>query len=337
MNDIKNENPAAEKPEEGRTGTDLAEQNGIRIRRSNPVATAFVLLLLCAALVTAGWLIFSFLQSRTEQPAQEESRKTVAVTGVSSGNGMLQRLTENTPLTEEATETPESETEENPEEIFFGSALPSVASSQLTVEGLSTADKEKTGFRESDFVRAASEFLEKNGIEADRITFREEITCSSDASAYEALIDGREDKILSVLFYPDFPGRYIFILQDARTVTVPVQTQQTERTQTVQDIPTQTEAPQRETEETETPYDATELSVTGMTGTLQNYLENYYELQYRLYEYLYRNGYRDMKSVNVEDYEIDADTRTAVIYLKLPDGSIIICSYRRDENSYSFQ
>ena len=69
---------------------------------------------------------------------------------------------------------------------------------------------------------------------------------------------------------------------------------------------------------------------------LLNYLDNRYELQYSLYDYLYKNGYRDVKAVTVEDYEIKVEEKAAEIIFGMPDGGTITGKYNKENNRYTF-
>lgn len=226
--------------------------------------------------------------------------------------------------------------------IIFGSRQSSVTSS-FQILGLSEAEKLGVGFRETDFLYALSAFLSEHQIRVKKLTFAEEIPCSSPGAAvYRVRLDNRKDWYLIVMFYPDYPGKYQFLLmedeedEDAGT---------TAQSETQAQLPSpQTEAPVKQveqsvsvhTEQTEA-YDATRLTVSGIPETLLNYLANQYELQYSLYDYLYRNGYRGVTSAAVSAYDIDGDNKTATIQFLLSDGQRITGTYRKDENLYVYQ
>ncbi|MCC8104220.1 MAG: hypothetical protein LIP11_18850 [Clostridiales bacterium] len=174
------------------------------------------------------------------------------------------------------------------------------------------------------------------------VIFENELSCSSGgAVAYSARLDHSESRII-IIMYPDYPGQYILLLEEASDVA--------EESEIVGELETQTESGANErmqeaieiqsgqnSSETGRKYDATTLSVTGIPTTLLNYLSNRYELQYTLYDYLYRNGYSDVTAAAVNSYEIDADARTATITFTLSDGSSLTGIYSRDDNSYSYQ
>jgi len=280
--------------------------------------------------------------------------KTVQVTGTSdvdesdissageSGTTTEENRNETKNLNGTSSDT-ENETEaDNWQQTIFGDSENTILSS-LKVTGLTEEQKEKSGYRESDFLMALSAFLSNNDLAGvTEVTFENEIPCSSDgAFAFCASMDNSEDR-LTVIMYPDYPGQYILLLEETQETA--------EKSDRVEEAETQNESEADEetqeaieiqsgqsSSETERSYDATTLSVTGIPTTLLNYLANRYELQYTLYDYLYRNGYSDVTAAAVNSYEIDADTRTATITFTLSDGSSLIGIYNRDENSYSYQ
>ncbi|MCD8076729.1 MAG: hypothetical protein LUF27_17220 [Lachnospiraceae bacterium] len=228
------------------------------------------------------------------------------------------------------------------QKTIFGEAESSVLSS-IKISGLTEEQKEKSGYRESDFLTALSAFLTDNGLTGvTEVIFENELSCSSDgAVAYSARLDHSESRII-IIMYPDYPGQYILLIEEASDAA--------EESEIVGELETQTEKGSNErmqeaieiqsgqnSSEMGQKYDATTLSVTGIPTTLLNYLSNRYELQYTLYDYLYRNGYSDVTAVAVSSYEIDVDTRTATITFTLSDGSSLTGIYNRDDNSYSYQ
>lgn len=225
------------------------------------------------------------------------------------------------------------EQENNWQEQIFGSETDALAASQIKISGISEKMKEQTGFRESDFVKAASAFLDGRA-QVSSIEFQEQISCSSEnAVAFWARLNGREDKVLNVIFFPDIQGKYLFTLQEAQKLTVQVQTE-TEQSRDTANIPLpQTEPPVPQTTES---YDATRLTVEGMPATLLNYMDNEYDFKYSLYAYLYQNGYRDEDTVQITGYEIDADNRTAEIAISLSGGGNITCIYSKNNNAYTY-
>ncbi|MCD8396213.1 MAG: hypothetical protein LUD12_03335 [Lachnospiraceae bacterium] len=279
---------------------------------------------------------------------------TVQVTGTSDADELdISAAGENGTTTEEnqseaenlniTSSAKESETEtEGWQQTIFGDSE-KVILSAIKISGLTEEQKEKSGYRESDFLMALSAFLSDNDLAGvTEVIFENEIPCSSEgAFAFSASMDNSE-KQLTVIMYSDYPGQYILLLEDTQEVA--------EESEAVEESETQNESEADEqaqeaieiqsgqgSSETERSYDATTLSVTGIPTTLLNYLANRYELQYTLYDYLYRNGYSNVTAAAVSSYEIDADTRTATITFTLSDGSSLTGIYNRDENSYSYQ
>ncbi|MCD8348913.1 MAG: hypothetical protein LUD16_13430 [Lachnospiraceae bacterium] len=280
--------------------------------------------------------------------------QTVQVTGTSETDGLdISTAGADGTTTEEnqggtdnqdgiASETENASGTREWQKTIFGEAENTVLSS-IKVSGLTEEQKEKSGYRESDFLTALSAFLTDNGLAGvTEVIFENELSCSSDgAVAYSAKLDNSESRIV-IIMYPDYPGQYILLLEETMNAA--------EESELVEELETQTESEANEraqeaieiqngqnSSETGRKYDATTLSVTEIPITLLNYLSNRYELQYTLYDYLYRNGYSDVTAVAVSSYEIDADTRTATITFTLSDGSSLTGIYSRDDNSYSYQ
>lgn len=252
---------------------------------------------------------------------------------------MTEKLTEK--FTEKLTEKPEEQTEENWKETIFGNDLQQVSDAQLFVSGLSKSEKRKLQFRESDFVKAAGSFFQDQRIDVRTVEFQKQISCSSaDGIAYMASLPGHDTLLLSVVFYPEFPGKYIMSLietdmeEKQESGAQEPQPRQPAETQTPETIPpsAQTSAEGDEPDR----YDATKLSVNAVPSTLANYLDNCYELQYSLYGFLYKNGDRDISSASVKDYTIDPDARTATMKITLEDGKEVTGTYKKDSNSYSY-
>ncbi|MCD7819798.1 MAG: hypothetical protein LUH07_12240, partial [Lachnospiraceae bacterium] len=279
--------------------------------------------------------------------------KTVRVTGTSDADELdISAAGENGTTTEEnqseaenlntTSSATESETEtENWQQTIFGDSENSILSS-IKVSGLTEDQKEKTGYRESDFLMALSAFLSDNDLAGvTEVTFENEIPCSSEgAFAFNASMDNSE-KQLTVIMYPDYPGRYILLIEEAQETEEESDAEEESEMQNESEADEQTQdaieiQSGQSSSETERSYDATTLSVTGIPTTLLNYIANRYELQYTLYDYLYRNGYSNVTAAAVSSYEIDADTRTATITFTLSDGSSLTGIYNRDENSYLY-
>ena len=267
-------------------------------------------------------------KKETECKTTEMDTGTVQVTGAKKNAAGVEET--------EGTTLPESEAsllEEKEEwmEMLFGPSLPTIAR-ELTIQGLSQAAKEGIGFLESSFVQAASRFLTKEGIVGTQLVFEEEIPCSSPgAHAFKASIPGWEGT-LSVLFFPDFPGASIFLLQKAEPEGQEKIIQETQPIRSTEKQP-ETDALPPETIAT---YDAAQLSILAIPESLLNYLKNQYELQFSLYRYLHAHGYPEVRSITVEGYQIDGENQTATIQLRLPDGESLTGVYERKENTYRY-
>ena len=223
-------------------------------------------------------------------------------------------------------------------EKVFGESDNAVVTTPVKVTALTENEKELLHFRESDFIKSLSGFLLEEDIKTSEVTFQGSIPFSSkEASAYVAGIKGMDTKNLIVLFYPQYPGRYQFLLVDKEVIkeaSLPDQGQTGNR-ETVQTAPALQNQPL--SVEAENTYDAANLEVRAVPKQLYNYLKNPYELQYGLYDYLYKNGIRNVSTATVSSYEIDADRRCASITLSIDGGRIIKALYLLDSNTYSFQ
>lgn len=221
-----------------------------------------------------------------------------------------------------------------------------------TVTGFTDREKREIGFLESDFLKDAGAFLAGQQIQTKRIIIEDRIAGSSNAAvAFQGRLEGKDDYILDIVFYPDLPGEYIFLLRNVKgnergndgqaaqgtdgqnTAQVSQNNNSSQTTQeeaaAVQNNES-TPAPQN-------PYDATNLAIKKIPETLLNYIDNRYEFQYSLYDWLYNHGKKDVESAMVTDYSIDGDSRTASIELSLSDGSSISAVYDKTGNSYSFK
>lgn len=215
-------------------------------------------------------------------------------------------------------------------EKVFGESDNAVVTTPVKVTGLTENEKELLHFRESDFIKSLSGFLLEEDIKTSEVTFQGSIPFSSkEASAYEAGIKGMDSKNLIVLFYPQYPGRYQFLLVDKDAIMEASLPDQGQTAPALQNQPLSVEA--------ENTYDAANLEVRAVPKQLYNYLKNPYELQYDLYDYLYKNGIRNVSTATVSSYEIDADRRSASITLSIDGGRIIKALYLLDSNTYSFQ
>ena len=259
--------------------------------------------------------------------------------------------TEITPESEASKKAPETETKRSeteavlpPEDAdwkgtIFGKEDMDVAERQIFITGLTGAEKEKLSFRESSFMKAVSAFLSSERIDVRTVRFVKKAAVSpAGAAEYIASLPGHDNLYLTVLMYPEYPGRYILSLLNLGGLTEdPGETERSEAASSASSL----NRPQvLETQPSPVPatntYDASRLSVLAVPSTLVNYLDNRYELQYTLYDFLYRNGKSTVASASVISYSIDPDNRTATIMLNLDDGSVVTGTYRKDENSYSY-
>lgn len=228
------------------------------------------------------------------------------------------------------------------EEFFFGPSASGIYTSQIQISGLSSKEKERMNFSESAFTRSVSEFLERQGIKTERIVFKESIDCSSkNAVAYLATIDGYEDEQLTVIFYPECAGKFLYTLEHVEEKTAEINAVVQTEAVVPQTEPSKPQAaaspqPQVQTIQTERVYDATRLSVYSIPKELLNYIDNQYMLQYQLYDYLYKNGYENVTSATITDYKINGDTRTAKIFFVLDNGKKVTGVYEKEDGSYRF-
>lgn len=281
-----------------------------------------------------------------ERSREEISEDVVSVTEAGSD---VEELTAETEKAKPDGAKPETEKNEDPapktdiswQEDIFGYSNAKVIMTPIKVSGLTENEKTLTGFRESDFVKSLSSFLTTNNIQASGVTFKGSIACSAaGAAAYTADIAGVKNKRIVVLFFPKYPGKYLFALEDVpkeekqEKKAAPSQTEKP--AQTTVTIPQQTAVPTSQTQSEDT-YDAMKLKLTGVSSELGNYLANPYELQYGLYDYLYHHGVRNATSAQVTDYYIDSDEREATIQISISGSGNVTVLYDRDANSYSYQ
>ena len=221
-----------------------------------------------------------------------------------------------------------------------------------TVTGFTDREKREIGFLESDFLKDAGAFLAGQQIQTKRIIIEDRIAGSSNAAvAFQGRLEGKDDYILDVVFYPDLPGEYIFLLRnvkgnergnDGQTVQgadgqSTAQVSQSNDSAQIMQEPVAAVQNNESTPAVQNSYDATNLAIKKIPETLLNYIDNRYEFQYSLYDWLYNHGKKDVESATVTDYSIDGDSRTASIELSLSDGSSISAVYDKTGNSYSFK
>lgn len=335
---------------EGRT-----DENNGKEKEGWENAPGYIPYIACAACV-AIFVFFVWIRFGKTEPAPE---RKVQVSGTKSSQIQMTEAPE-TGLTPEVDSEEEKQTEAETEkwtgtqtetqregnsgeyaetwrEQVFGTDPGGVVSGGLQVRGLSQAQRNALGFRESDFVSAAGQFLSGNGIQTGLITFGDQAETSCPGAAYFADLDGYEDKKLCVILYASYPGEYILTLLDVPESIRKTEAEQDHTASMGQMPQAQGETPQTALEETQDSYNAASLDVTGIPQKLHNYLTNEYEMQYSLYDYLYKHGKRDVIGASVAGYEIDADNRLATIQFLLSDGSSVTGTYRKDENSYTYR
>ena len=226
------------------------------------------------------------------------------------------------------------------------------------VTGFTEREKREIGFQESDFLKDAGAFLSKQQIQTKRIIVEDRIAGSSSAAvAFQGRLEGKDDYILDMVFYPDLPGEYIFLLRnikgnerqngtnaeagaaDQNKAGNDTQSQNIQNNAAVQGGSQAVTAPQstQEDSQMQDSYNAADLSVKQIPETLLNYIDNRYEFQYSLYDWLYNHGKKNVESATVTDYSIDGDSRKATIDLVLSDGSSVAAVYDKTANSYSFE
>ena len=225
--------------------------------------------------------------------------------------------------------------------VIFGDHENGIVSYPITIQGLTENEKNLTGFRESDFVRSLSSFLSMNNIKTSAVTFSGSIACSAgEAAAYLAKMKGVDDRSLIVLFFPKYPGKYLFALEDIAEEKKEESVKKPETVTPSQSVNLQTQpsVPSVQTQpQSENSYDAMSLTLSGISSELGNYLSNPYELQYSLYDYLYNKGIRSAKSASVKSYYIDSEDRSATIQIEIAGIGSVTAIYDPGNNEYSFQ
>ena len=221
--------------------------------------------------------------------------------------------------------------------------------SVTAVSGFTDREKREIGFLEADFLKDAGAFLAKQQIQTKRIIIEDRIASSSDTGvAFQGRLEGKDDYILDIVFYPEIPGEYVFLLRNVKgnergtegNSSSNTQGQSQDQNASQAQETTQPAVTPQTTETVQRPqntYDAASLSVRSIPETLLNYIDNRYEFQYSLYDYLYNNGKRDIGTASVTDYSIDGDARSASIELTLSDGSNVTAVYDKESNTYSFE
>lgn len=216
--------------------------------------------------------------------------------------------------------------------MIFDAKESTVGRGQIKVTGLSSGAKKQLSFLEAEFVAELTAFLQQQNIKTSEVVFEKEILISEEnVSGYVLQIDGQEKAQLLAFFFPKLPGQYLFTVLE-KTIQETMETE-------VQPQAPQMEAPvsmRTEVIADADTYDASTLTINGIPEKLLNYLDNRYELQYSLYDYLYRNGYRNVKTVVVDDYEIKAEEKVVEIIFGMKDGKRITGKYDKESKQYSF-
>ena len=251
-----------------------------------------------------------------------------------------------TELSEEQRQELIRQGQESMKDQIFGDGDESGISPYLTITGMTDKEKRDAGFMESDFLRQAGLFLKDRGISTKRIIVENQIDSSlPDAMAFQGRLEKQDSKSFRFILFPKMPGEYIFLIEEKETEVQP-ETLTTETSsgadsqnsgQPAQNaVQPQTQAQPQSQQETDSGYDATQMSISSVPEELLNYLDNRYVFQYSLYDYLFGKGKKDVNGAEVTDYSIDAGTRQATIRLKLDDGSALTAVYSKDSGKYSF-
>ena len=251
-----------------------------------------------------------------------------------------------TELSEEQRQELIHQGQESMKDQIFGDGDESGISPYLTITGMTDKEKRDAGFMESDFLRQAGLFLKDRGITTKRIIVENQIDSSlPDAMAFQGRLEKQDSKSFRFILFPKMPGEYIFLIEEKEAEVQP-ETLTTETSsgadsqnsgQPAQNaVQPQTQAQPQSQQETDSGYDATQMSISSVPEELLNYLDNRYVFQYSLYDYLFGKGKKDVNGAEVTDYSIDAGTRQATIRLKLDDGSALTAVYSKDSGKYSF-
>ena len=180
---------------------------------------------------------------------------------------------------------------------IFGKHDSGVVTSPLRIFALTENEKELINFRESDFIKSLSSFLLEENIKTSEVTFKGSVPFSSKgAAAYEARLNGIDDKTLVVLLYPEYPGRFQYLLIDQEKENTNARENGSREENTgISGAVTNVQNQPASSAPVDT-YDASSLEVRAIPAKLYNYLKNPYELQYGLYDHLYKNGMKNVWS-----------------------------------------
>ena len=313
-------------------------------KKRSPIYTGIGFWLAVFGLVIVLLASFPNFPPKQKQPgtehAESEDTEMTYVTEAEKDTEDEQIPTKTTEHDEPPAAETEPETQDSSwQETIFGKEGKTVITAPIRVKGLTENERVLTGFRESDFIRGLSSFLTGNNIHVAGITFEGSIALSSgDGGAYTAKLDGISDRKLIVIYFPVYPGKYLFALENVQKEKETERPRETERTPAPEtQAPVQPVPSPSSQESTAGGYDAMSLSVKGLPSEVANYMANTYELQYELYDYLFRHGVKNAKTATVTDYYIDSDERTATIQFRVEGSGNVTAVYDRDQNSYSFR
>ena len=303
-----------------------------------------LLLLICLLLTLSGGR--KKQSDPAETPDRGASEETVSVTEAEKDDPDEKTSTKETQENGENKETA-METEKKDliqaqdyswQDVIFGDYEANVVFYPISILGLTENEKNLTSFRESDFVRSLSSFLSMNNIRTSAVTFSGSIACSAPHSAaYRAQMKGVAGRTLIVVFFPKYPGKYLFALEDEKEEKTETKTERESAPQSQMLSLPQTQQQAVVMPQTENAYDAMSLTLSGISSELGNYLSNPYELQYGLYDYLYNKGIRNAKSAEVTSYYIDSTDRSASIQIEIKGVGNVTAIYDPEKNEYTYQ
>ena len=300
----------------------------------------YLMLGCCAALIMIGSVIWFFSNYIKAPDTEETTTKQYVVMEQTEEDA--ERIEDRSEDARNHREETEGSNDHTWQETVFGEIGGKTITGRIRVMWPDEEGIAGSGYSESSFIKAAGYFLNEEGIKASAIRFKEKIeTSAGGAYAWKAVIEGNTNLGLLVLWYKEYPDKYILALMPEEE-NASSHENRTGSSQQVASVPGTTQPEIRQNTQptqrtTERSYDATRLSVKGIPETLLNYINNRYDLQYSLYDYLYKNGHRNVDSVQVTGYEIDPDRKEAMIYLRTDDGISITGIYSRTGNSFSYR
>ncbi|MCD8012446.1 MAG: hypothetical protein LUG99_04620, partial [Lachnospiraceae bacterium] len=129
--------------------------------------------------------------------SEDEDASLTGIDTAAAGDGEIaETQTGADSINESNSDTDDEGETENWQATIFGTSEATILSS-IKISGLTDAQKEKSGFRESDFLKVLSSFLADNDLdEVTEVIFENEILCSSeDAIAFCASLDNYENQL----------------------------------------------------------------------------------------------------------------------------------------------